>query len=227
MPNKIIQRKEEQKFLWLARILIIFITMGFISNAILLWTFLKIIPNTKIQPIYIRSKNIEDREIYITKNMFNLMQEIPENERTLYGMKYEQPGFYMAQNLIKKYIIDRESFIPDSEYMNILHGNNSDIKFMSSDKIYKDFIKNVKYENNQRNVRFITLPNISDRLSDNPEWVSDIEIKKVDKQGNTISIQKVRVKIKAHFNPRLFIRNEKTKYKNPLGFIIDEYKIEE
>lgn len=227
MTNKIFQRKEEQKFLWLARILIIFITMGFISNIILLWTFLKIMPNTKVQPIYIRSTNIEDREIYVTKNMFNLMQEIPESEHTLYSMKYEQPGYYMAMNLVKKYIIDRESFIPDNEYMQILHGNDSDIKFMSSDQIYKDFVKNVKYENNKRVVRFITQPNTSDRLSDNPEWISDIEIDTINKQGDVISAKKARVKIKAHFNPKLFIRNEKIKYKNPLGFIIDTYKKEE
>jgi len=225
MSNKIVQQKEEQKFMWIARILIIFVTMGLISNIILIWTFLKIIPNTKIQPIYIRGKNIENKDIYITKNMFNLLQDIPENEKTLYGMKYEQPGYYIALNLIKKYIIDRETFIPDSGYMQILHGEDSDVKFMSSKNVYSEFKKNITYSNNKKIVRFINAPNVSDRLSNNPEWISQIAIDTVDKNGKVIETQQKQVRVKGHFNPKLFIRNEKVKYKNPLGFIVDEYFI--
>ncbi len=225
------QAKEEQKFIWLARILVIFVTIGLISNAVLVWTFLKIMPNTKVQPIYIRAKNVDDKDIYVSKNIRNLMGVLPTDEKDLYGMKFEQPGYYMAQNIIKKYIIDRESFIPDSNYENDIWGENSDVRFMSGEKIYKEFIteKSVYSDGrrmNKKTVRFIEAPTVLDEFSNNPEWAATVVIDSIADDGSIVSSAQKRIRAQGYFDTKLFIRNEKAKYKNPLGFVITKYELQ-
>jgi hypothetical protein len=230
MAKNIVKAKEEQKFIWLARILVIFVSIGLISNAILVWTFLKIMPNTKVQPIYIRAKNIDDKDIYITKNINNMLGNLPVEEQGLYNMKFEQPGYYMAQNIIKKYIIDRESFDPNSDYVDIIWGENSDVKFMSADDIYKKFVSekilSASVRATKKIAQIIDAPAVVDELSSNPEWIASISIKEFDKSGRIVRSEQKRVRVQGYFDPQKFIRNEKVKYKNPLGFIITKYSVE-
>lgn len=226
--------KEEEKFVWLARIFVILLSIGVISNLVLLWTFVSIVPNTKIQPLYIKTKDADNKNIFITKNLMQFANSLPDSERNLYNTEFEYPGYYLAQNLIKKYVIDRETYYPNVDFVNEMWGQDSELFYMSEEKLYNNFINSPKTKSlminagkGVGNIITATLteaPRLADKLETKaPEWLITITVIEKSPNGQIISSKVKNIKLKAVFNPNVLVRDLDSKSKNPLGFTVYQY----
>lgn len=207
---------DEQRYLWLLRVFGIFMVLSLILNLILLFSFNKISPQTKWEAFFVEAQddNIENLYIQRTSNL-NIYQN--------------SIGSQIAKTYITQYIIERESLYTNPIIMKNLWGPESNLFFLSSENVYKDFYNSPDFRNGFLNPskQIITVSVNPDDIQYHSGlnlWEAFITLNITDQFGLNKKTEVKKIQIKAKFLETPYKKNAKAMWKNPLGFVIEEYK---
>lgn len=220
---------EEKKFFWISKVLFLFTAIAAISNVILFFVATNLVPNIKVQPFFIESKNLAEKDILVYKDYRkDLSRRNVKNEQEFYKIKPKSTAFKIAENNVKKYIIDRETIITDIETMFNNWGNESDVFYFSSEEVYKKLSEISAFKsiiNEGKKANFNKIVEITE-LKFHPranEWVADVIFRYLHPTGLPFRTKKRRIVLEVDFNLNELKRNKNNIYKNPLGFTVEKY----
>ncbi|MBD5398176.1 hypothetical protein HDR60_01560 [bacterium] len=190
--------------------------LSLILNLILLFSFNKISPQTKWEAFFVEAQddNIENLYIQRTSNL-NIYQN--------------SIGSQIAKTYITQYIIERESLYTNPIIMKNLWGPESNLFFLSSENVYKDFYNSPDFRNGFLNPskQIITVSVNPDDIQYHSGlnlWEAFITLNITDQFGLNKKTEVKKIQIKAKFLETPYKKNAKAMWKNPLGFVIEEYK---
>lgn len=214
-------KKLEKRFLWIERILGIILMISLISNIVMIMAFLQLTPTVRTQPFYVVMRNYADHKLKINQ------EDITNYIRTAEAKEL------ILKNLVKKYVINRESFVPNDYEMNRKWGPESEIYYMSSNRVFKEFINWPIYkkglENTKNKTRDVVLTEI---VPYNNGTLWEIKGKYIDQWEPTDKQEtkdfKLDIQVKLNpLNPDKTERTQNNKWKNPLGFYVEKYEHKE
>ncbi|MCT4552453.1 MAG: type IV secretion system protein [Alphaproteobacteria bacterium] len=220
---------EEKKFFWISKVLFLFTAIAAISNIILFFVATNLVPNIKVQPFFIESKNLAEKDILVYKDYRkDLSRRNVKNEQEFYKIKPNSASFKIAENNIKKYIIDRETIVRDTESMFNNWGNESDVFYFSSEEIYKKFSETKTFRSvieQQRDLGWNKIVEIKELKfhSRANEWIADVIFRYIQPNGMPFKTLEKRIVLEVGFNLNELKRNKDNMYKNPLGFTVEKY----
>ncbi len=207
---------DEQRYLWLLRIFGIFIALSIILNIVLIFSLNKIAPQTKWEAFFVEAqdKNIETLYIQRASNL-NISQN--------------SVGYQIAKSYIIQYIIERESLYTNPVKMRQLWGIDSNLFFMSTENTYKSFYTSSDFKNGilNPNKEIITVSINPDDIQYHSKlnlWEALATLNITDEYGLNKRTEIKKIQIKAKFLETPYKKDTKSMWKNPLGFVIEEYK---
>ncbi len=207
---------DEQRYLWILRVFGIFMVLSVILNLILIFSFNKIAPQTKWEAFFVESQDDNIDTVYIQRaSNLNISQN--------------SIGSQIAKTYIIEYIIDRESLYLNPIRMKNLWGPDSNIFFLSSEQIYRDFYNSRNFKNGilNPNKQIITVSVNPDDVQYHSTlnlWEAFATLTITDQFGLNKKSEIRKIQIKAKFLQTPYKKNSKSMWKNPLGFVIEEYK---
>lgn len=210
------KRIDDQRYLWLLRVFSILIGLSIILNIILLYSIKEISPQTKWEAFLIESEDDNIDSIYIQRT-----SDLTISQNSI--------GYQIARAYIQQYIIERESLYTNQEKMMKLWGIDSNLYYMSSEKVYKTFIGSKEYQNgilnpNKEIIEVSINTNDIQYLSSLGYWEAIATLKINDETGLSPRSEIKKIEIKANFLKSPYEKEGKEIWKNPLGFEITEYK---
>lgn len=207
---------DEQRYLWILRVFGIFMVLSVILNLILIFSFNKIAPQTKWEAFFVESQDDNIDTVYIQRaSNLNISQN--------------SIGSQIAKTYIIEYIIDRESLYLNPIRMKNLWGPDSNIFFLSSEQVYRDFYNSRDFKNGilNPNKQIITVSVNPDDVQYHSTlnlWEAFATLTITDQFGLNKKSEIRKIQIKAKFLQTPYKKNSKSMWKNPLGFVIEEYK---
>ncbi len=208
---------DEQRYLWLLRAFIIFLIISIFLNLILFISFDKISPAPKKEVFFVTGETQDFKNLYISSVNTNNNLQISQNSQ----------GYEIAKAYISNYVTDRESVFSNIEKMQSLWGIESYIYMFSSEDVYTSFLKSKEYVdgfiNKDKEITTVKIKNIEYQNKMNV-WDVSVVLEKTDLKGKLLKTETKDISIKSRFLSGNLIKNEKTKWENPLSFQITEYK---
>jgi type IV secretory pathway component VirB8 len=210
-----LKKIDEQRYLWILRVFGIFIALSLILNIVLLSSFNKISPTTKWEAFFVESQDKNIDNLYIQRSSdLNISQN--------------SVGYQIAKTYIIQYIIERETLYTNSSIMKNLWGIDSNLFFMSSENTYKTFYTSPEFKNGLLNPKkeVITVSVNPDNIqyhSKSNIWEAIVTTHITDEFGLNKRSEVKKIQIKAKFLETPYKKNSKSIWKNPLGFVIEEY----
>lgn len=207
---------DEQRYLWILRVFGIFMVLSVILNLILIFSFNKIAPQTKWEAFFVESQDDNIDTVYIQRaSNLNISQN--------------SLGSQIAKTYIIEYIIDRESLYLNPIRMKNLWGPESNIFFLSSEQVYRDFYNSRNFKNGilNPNKQIITVSVNPDDVQYHSTlnlWEAFATLTITDQFGLNKKSEIRKIQIKAKFLQTPYKKDSKSMWKNPLGFVIEEYK---
>ena len=207
---------DEQRYLWLLRVFIIFMVLSLILNLILLFSFDKIAPQTKWEAFFVEAQDDNIESLYIQRS----------SDLSIYQNSI---GNQIAKTYITQYVIERESLYTNPVKMRQIWGPDSNLFFLSSENVYKDFYNSPYFKHGLLNPekQIITVSINPDDVQYHTElnlWEIFATLNITDQFGLNKKTEIKKIQIKAKFLQTPYKKNSKAMWKNPLGFVIEEYK---
>lgn len=207
---------DEQRYLWILRILLILFVISVVSNFILFIAFVGISPVPKSELFFVSAGNNNITDIYVKRGLskrFDIYQD--------------SLGFEISKQYISDYIIERESLFTDKILMSKKYDETGMIYNFSVPKVYNEFVNSSEYlekiKNEKQLVKTITIKNIEFQPK-SKTWISMVEIKTTDSFGLNATYQNKKIKITAGFLNGVEKISLHNKGINPLGFKIISYE---
>jgi len=202
----------------IAKFMLVIAGVSILANLVLIFAFINFFPLHKIQGFFVKTETMQDKSLVIQKF------DIDQNKKL---------GLAIMTSLVRQYVLERERFSTDYRYTIDAWGEESNLKFMSSRKIYMDFMHSTTYKkvftlgNPSRKSRFVKLKEGIKGINYHPhlkEW--EVNGKVIDYQEGASSkqVQDLKIILKVEFAEHAQRREYKDRFKNPFGFIVKEYK---
>lgn len=208
---------DQQRYLWLLRVFIIFLIISIFTNIILFMSFEKISPIPKREVFFVNSRNASADVLYITDTNTNNQLNISQ----------DTVGYEIAEKYISTYIINRETVYSNPDMMRKIWGKDGFVFYYSSKSVYDAFLNSPQYieavmpqEAQIVNVQIETII----YHSKSKEWKASILKQVMDIRGRELSTTKENITLKGDFSTSSLKRSSKNKWENPLGFEITEYR---
>ena len=207
---------DEQRYLWVLRILLMLFVISVISNLILFIAFTGISPVPKSEVFFVSADNNKITDIFVKRGVSNR-----------YSISQDSLGFEISKQYIIDYIIERESLFTDKILMNKKYNENSMIYNFSVSKVYNEFTGSKEYLENSQNekglVKTVVIKNVEYQPK-SQNWIIITEIKTTDSFGLNPIYQNKKIKITAGFVNAVEKISLHNKGINPLGFKIISYE---
>lgn len=206
---------DERRYLWLLRVFALFITLSIMLNVVLIVSFEKIAPKTKWEAFFVQAGREDIQTLYIKRSSdLNIYQN--------------SVGQSIAKIYITQYVIDRETLFVNPVNTRNLLGLDSNVFFLSSEKLYKEFYNSEAFKMAMQNPKkeIITVSIAKDDIqyhSKPNEWEVFATLNITDKNGLNKRTEVKKIKIKANFLEAPIKKTINLMWKNPLGFVITEY----
>jgi type IV secretory pathway component VirB8 len=213
--NKTVQ----EKLSLTAKAVIIIFILSIVINFILLITINSLTPTKRIEPYYVAMRSKADHIMKIERAVNTRKPDLSN--------KWERS---FVEALIRKYVILRESIVPNNYDMDKKWGSNSDVFYMSSDRVIEDFTNWPIYTKGLNNpddlVREVHI-NTIEFQPNRVEW--DVNGYYIDRypEGTSEIKKDFEITIKVDFDLSDIERKYKNRWKNPLGFKVIQYEHQE
>ncbi|MHA1549964.1 MAG: VirB8/TrbF family protein [Alphaproteobacteria bacterium] len=209
------ENKSNLSFGLSARFLFVVAGVSILSNLILISAFLNFFPLRRIQSFYLETQNIQDKSVYITPF------KLPKDQKQIQTK--------IIESLVRQYVLERERLTTDFRLLETLWGSESSLRYMSSRKVYQDFIHSSIYKkvyllaNQKRKSRFVEIKRIEFQ-SNKKEWIVTGRVVDYQDRNSTKQVQDLKVVIQAGFSENAQKMTYKNQFKNPFGFVITNYQ---
>ncbi len=207
---------DEQRYLWVLRILLMLFVISVMSNLILFIAFTGISPVPKNEVFFVSAENKKITDIFVKRGMSNK-----------YNVSQDSLGFEISKQYIIDYVIERESLFTDKILMNKKYDENSMIYNFSIPKVYNEFVGSKEYlenlQNEKNQVKTVTIKKIEYQPK-SQNWIIITEIKITDSFGLNPIYQNKKIKITAGFVNTVEKISLHNRGVNPLGFKIISYE---
>ena len=210
---------DEQRYLWIFRILITLFVISFVSNMVLFLSFGNISPTPKLEAFFVSEIDKKVNSI-VVKRISDLADH--------YDIQQDSIGYEIAKYYISNYITDRETLYSSSSTMQKLWGVNGNLYNFSKRKLYTDFIESNEYKqsliNRDKLVKTINIKTLNFQPV-SKIWTANIEVKTTTNDGLNPVFSEKNIKITASFiKDNILKKNPVNKWINPLGFKINSYE---
>ena len=210
----VVENATEKRYLWTARTFAIVFAVSMCCNIILTYVIMTTLPLYRVEP-YLLSFADKEEQIYSI-----------EPNKKIYDYKY------LTELFVREYVLLRNTFVNDVDEMNRRWGEKSVLSEMSSDGIYNKFrkefadatIEKIRMYNITRNVKIVSVNEVSNAKGQ--VWWQ-VEFRTSD-MAPTYETPRVNVWLASI---RVMYRSKRVKFnerlKNPLGFTIVDYRVEQ
>jgi type IV secretory pathway component VirB8 len=203
--------------LWItSRFLIVLCGISIIANIILALAFFSFFPIQKVQPYYLQTQDLEDKQIYLKKDF------------TPTGIQAE----FIQKVLIKDYVLQREQFSSSAVQTDELWGKGGFVFYVSSPQVYQQFQQSGIYnfvmnENNPKKItRIVNIGSIN-YLESSERFQVKGTITDYDQSGRVYPNkfeEPFEINITSEFSKEKIYLPYKDRLKNPFGFVITRYE---
>lgn len=210
---------DEQRYLWLLRAFGVLASLLIALNMVLILTFSRIAPQDKMEAFFVQTGDESRQAIY--------MQRAANLE-----VRQDSLGLRIARNMIRKYIVDRESVSLERARAETLAGPDSDVYYMSAPELYREFASGEEYRARILNpARLVASVSVKDDdvnyMSRLGTWEAKFALTTMDANGMNRKTEQKTAKIEAAFDASAMTRSGRESWRNPLGFKILKYEIAE
>ncbi len=205
------QNLRERRYLWTARAFIVISAISLCVNIVLIVSILNMIPLNRITPFMLTFQD-KTEQIVDIKPMIE-----STNDSTM--------AETITESYARRYIVQRNTLLPDIDEMTTRWGPEGPIRYMSSPLVYKNFVDETKEVLNQARDSGLTrsVDVISVNRMTNDVWQAEIETKDMSYGTSEPAVSRYTVLL------RISYEKTEVKYsrrqKNPLGFTVTEYSI--
>ena len=213
----VVENATEKRYLWTARAFAVVFAVSLCCNIILSYAITTLMPMYRVQP-YLLSFADKEEQIYTVEPVAKIKE-------------YK----YLTELFVREYVLLRNTFINDMEEMERRWGTISDngdksglVSEMSSDGVYMKFknefakkiLEQIRQYNIRRRIEFTSVSEV-----DGNWWTVEFKTFDMAPSYETERISKWIARV------RVVYRGKTTDYvgrlKNPLGFTVVDYKIEQ
>lgn len=213
----IVENVTEKRYLWTARAFAVIFAVSLCCNIILSYAITTLMPMYRVQP-YLLSFADKEEQVFTVEPV----EKIKDYK-------------YLTELFVREYVLLRNTFINDIEEMERRWGTISDngdksglVSEMSSDGIYMKFknefakkiLEQIRQYNIRRRIEFTSVSEV-----DGNWWTVEFKTFDMAPSYETERISKWIARVRVEY------RGKTTDYagrlKNPLGFTVVEYKIEQ
>ncbi len=205
---------QRETYWWTSRFLTVLAGVSLLTNFILVIAVMGLFPLERVQPFYLSSDQVSDKTIYVQR-------QLPQQ------MEQGQVGYFLAKTFITKYVLLREQITQDFRYMHSLWGRDGELKYLSSDDVYKNFRRSESYQNGlsnrKRKTRFVKLKEPVYN-AETGKWIIEGDVIDQWDDGRSQDQQQIKISLTAEFSALQRKMPYKDRLKNPLGFVITNYE---
>lgn len=197
-----------------ARFLFVVAGVSILSNIVLAIAFLNFFPLHRVQTFFVQTEDVSGKDVYI---------------QPFEGAQSAEAQQTLTKALVRQYVLERERFSTDYRFIENMWGQESNLRYMSSRRAYQEMMQSSLYKkvfvlgNPRRASRFVEIKDILYHPVQQ-EW--EVTGRVVDYQEGATSkqVQSLKVVLKVAFSANTQKMSHKNQFKNPFGFIVQEYR---
>ncbi len=198
----------ERRYLWTARAFAIAGSVSLAINVILGLAIVQLAPLVRVQPFFVTFAAKSDQVVRIEPI------EIPMSAATA-----------ISEQMVRNYVLNRHTILGDGQEQALRWGNNSAVRWMSSDQVYSAFVEetqpfyeSIKASGMTRSVDILSASKISDNF-----WQVEFETIDTDPKAAEQQVQRWVATMRIAFHTQR-VRYD-TRLINPLGFTVVGYSL--
>ncbi|MCP4395153.1 MAG: hypothetical protein GY804_12940 [Alphaproteobacteria bacterium] len=200
----------ERRLLWSVRAFAVFAALSVCLNVVMAIALAQLTPLVRVQPYLVNFQNKSEQIITVTPITKNL-----EDARRV------------TERLVRQYVLLRHTIISRGNEMERRWGVGSDLQFMSTRAVYKeftseDYIKGMELITQQGLSRGIEIGYVNMLTSKNA-WEVSFTTYDMFPQATEPQEKKWRAVVEVDYKPARTSR--KARFRNPLGFYVRRYSV--
>ncbi|MCQ2965920.1 MAG: type IV secretion system protein [Alphaproteobacteria bacterium] len=202
----------ERRYLWTARAFSIVSAVALCVNLILLIAILNLMPLKRVEPFLLTFQNKDDQVV----NMRPLAKDLAADA-------------IITEAMIRQYVLLYHTMTSNVEEMAYRWGTDGPIYWMSTQRLYKDFSKNIRDRMTQIKVEGLTREvRIENVIQDQNMWIVHFRTQDMKPEADQPESQRWRANVRIRYlvnHPGYKVKYA-DRLKNPLGFKVVEYGVE-
>lgn len=206
----IVENAMEKRYLWTARAFAVVFAVSLCCNFILTYAIIATMPLYRVEPYIFIFSNKEEQIYHV--------------ERPKKINEYR----YLTEMFVREYVILRNTFVTDTDEMDLRWNANSKIREMSSAKIYEAFRKDhaekaielIRKYNLERKISIISVNEAA-----NGWWNVEFKATDMTPSYGAPRVSTFHAHLRVGYRAKTVRFNERLK--NPLGFTVVDYRMEQ
>ena len=207
----------ERQYLWMARTFALVAVVSFLANLLLLVAVFSLVPLVRVQPFYLSTQDKDKQIIQVVRpNIADLNTEV------------------LGESFIRQYLLARFTVGTNIPSLENTWGIDGLIDMESSQTVFQEFlreshglVKLAKKEGFTRNVRILTVVRLRVEPDGLEYWQADLEFADMSRKEPEPKYMKRRAVLQIYFDPVQENLEWANRLKNPLGFKVLKFGIEE
>lgn len=207
----------ERQYLWMARTFALVAVVSFLANLLLLVAVFSLVPLVRVQPFYLSTQDKDKQIIQVVRpNIANLNTEV------------------LGESFIRQYLLARFTVGTNIPSLENTWGIDGLIDMESSPAVFQEFLREsrglvdlAKKEGFTRGVRILTVVRLRIEPDGSEFWQADLEFGDMSRKDPEPKYRKRRVILRIYFDPIQENLEWANRLKNPLGFKVQRFGVEE
>ena len=207
----------ERQSLWMARTFALVAVVSFLANLLLLVAVFSLVPLVRVQPFYLSTQDKDKQIIQVVRpNIADLNTEV------------------LGESFIRQYLLARFTVGTNIPSLENTWGIDGLIDMESSQTVFQEFLREshglvelAKKEGFTRNVRILTVVRLRIEPDGLEYWQADLEFADMSRKEPEPKYMKRRAVLQIYFDPVQENLEWANRLKNPLGFKVLKFGIEE
>lgn len=208
---------KERRYLWMARSFALVAVVSFLANILLLNAIISLEPILRIQPFYLSTQDKDEQIITVIRP-----RGVDVNQKVL------------SESFVRQYLLARLTVGTNIPALENTWGIDGIIAWESAPSVFSEFsrtsgalIEQAKKEGFTRNVRILTVVQLSNEKDGSEIWQAELELSDMKQGSSEPTRTKWRVIMQVAFLPTREGLRWSQRLKNPLGFTVQKFGIQE
>ena len=207
----------ERQYLWMARTFALVAVVSFLANGLLLVAVFSLVPLVRVQPFYLSTQDKDQQIIQVVRpNIADLDTEV------------------LGESFIRQYLLARFTVGTNIPSLENTWGIEGLVAMESSETVFQEFLQEsrglidlAKKEGFTRNVRILTVVRLRIKPNGTEYWQADLEFSDMSRKEPEPKYMKRRAVLQIYFDPVQEDLKWANRLKNPLGFKVLRFGVEE
>lgn len=208
---------KERRYLWMARTFALVSVVSFLVNILLLSAVFSLVPLMRVQPFYLSTQDKDQQIIRVVRpNIADLNTQV------------------LGESFIRQYLLARFTVGTNIPSLENTWGIDGIVAWESASTVFQEFLQTsnglielAKKEGFTRGVRILTLYPLSVEKDGSEFWQAELEFSDMRRGASEPKYTKWRAVLHISFDPVQENLEWSNRLKNPLGFKVRRFGLEE